>query len=130
MKACALTGPDKFAETPSRTRGKPVAKAARAFESEARAGGGEPGARTRASLKYEDVYLYAYDDVAAARAGIGRYLAFYNESRPHQALGYQTPAAFYDTTPAQRSAARSPIACALRPSPVSGETGGFAPGPP
>ena len=50
------------------------------------------------SLKYEDVYLYAYEDVAAARAGIGRYLAFYNESRPHQALGYQTPAAFYNTT--------------------------------
>ena len=31
---------------------------------------------------------------AAARTGIGRYLAF-NDERPHQALGYQTPAAFY-----------------------------------
>lgn len=48
------------------------------------------------SLKYEEVYLHAYDDVAEARAGIGRYLAFYNDERAHQALGYQTPASFYD----------------------------------
>lgn len=47
------------------------------------------------SLKYEEVYLHAYDDVAQARAGIGRYLGFYNDERAHQALGYQTPAAFY-----------------------------------
>lgn len=48
------------------------------------------------SLKYEEVYLHAYDDVAEARAGIGRYLSFYNDERSHQALGYQTPASFYD----------------------------------
>ena len=47
------------------------------------------------SVKYEEVYLHAYDDVAEARAGIGRYLAFYNDERSHQALGYQTPSAFY-----------------------------------
>jgi putative transposase len=47
------------------------------------------------SVKYEEVYLHAYDSVAEARAGIGRYLAFYNDQRPHQALGYQTPAAFH-----------------------------------
>ena len=47
------------------------------------------------SLKYEEVYLHVYDDVAQARAGIGRYLDFYNDERPHQALGYQTPAAFF-----------------------------------
>ena len=46
------------------------------------------------SVKYEEVYLHAYDSVVEARAGIGRYLTFYNEQRPHQALGYQTPAAF------------------------------------
>lgn len=51
--------------------------------------------RLRRSLKYEEVYLHAYDDVAQARAGIGRYLALYNDERAHQALGYQTPAAFY-----------------------------------
>lgn len=47
------------------------------------------------SLKYEEVYLHAYDDVAEARLGIGNYLSFYNLERPHQALGYQTPDAFY-----------------------------------
>lgn len=48
------------------------------------------------SIKYEEVYLNAYDDLVEARAGIGRYLSFYNDRRPHQALGYQTPASFYD----------------------------------
>jgi putative transposase len=47
------------------------------------------------SLKYEEVYLHAYDNATEARAGIGRYLDFYNNERPHQALGYQTPAAFH-----------------------------------
>jgi putative transposase len=47
------------------------------------------------SLKYEEVYLHAYDTAHEARTGIGRYIAFYNEERPHQALGYQTPDAFY-----------------------------------
>ncbi len=48
------------------------------------------------SLKYEEVYLYAYDNVQAAREGIARYIDFYNDERPHTALGYQTPASFYD----------------------------------
>jgi putative transposase len=47
------------------------------------------------SLKYEEVFLHAYDDLHEARAGIGRYFEFYNCKRPHQALGYQTPDAFY-----------------------------------
>lgn len=48
------------------------------------------------SLKYEEVYLHAYDSVREARDGIGRYWGFYNDGRPHQSLGYQTPAMFYD----------------------------------
>ena len=48
------------------------------------------------SLKYEEVYLNDYDNLVDARAGIGRYWTFYNDRRPHQALGYQTPASFYD----------------------------------
>ncbi len=48
------------------------------------------------SLKYEEVYLYAYDDLDAARQGIGAYFDFFNTERPHQALGYQAPAVFYD----------------------------------
>ena len=38
------------------------------------------------SVKYEEVYLRAYDTVAEARASIGRYLSFYNTRRPHRAL--------------------------------------------
>lgn len=49
------------------------------------------------SVKYEEVYLHAYANLSEARAGIGRYLAFYNSERPHQALGYQTPDEFYRT---------------------------------
>jgi putative transposase len=48
------------------------------------------------SLKYEEVYLNDYDDLVEARTGIRRYFDFYNGGRPHQALGHQTPAAFYD----------------------------------
>jgi putative transposase len=48
------------------------------------------------SLKYEEVYLHAYDSVSEARTGIGRYFAYYNDERQHQSLGYQTPAAFHD----------------------------------
>jgi putative transposase len=48
------------------------------------------------SLKYEEVYLHAYDNLDEARRGIGAYFDFYNTERPHRALGSQTPAAFYD----------------------------------
>jgi putative transposase len=48
------------------------------------------------SVKYEEVYLHAYTNVSEARAGLRCYMDFYNYERPHQALGYQTPAAFYD----------------------------------
>jgi putative transposase len=43
------------------------------------------------SVKYEEVYLCAYDSVSEARASIGRYLAFYNERRPHSSLDGRTP---------------------------------------
>lgn len=44
------------------------------------------------SLKYEEVYLKAYDNGLEARASIGNWINFYNNERPHQALEYQTPA--------------------------------------
>lgn len=47
------------------------------------------------SLKYEEVYLHAYEDVPEAWSGICRYVDFYNFDRPHSSLGYQTPDAFY-----------------------------------
>ena len=56
------------------------------------------------SLKYEEVYLYAYENITEARTGIGRYFVFYNEERPHQALGYQTPGEFYRTYPSMATA--------------------------
>ena len=43
------------------------------------------------SIKYEEVYLRAYDSVAEARASIGRYLTFYNGRRPHSSLDRRTP---------------------------------------
>lgn len=43
------------------------------------------------SLKYEEVFIKAYACVAEARSGIGAWLAFYNDERKHQSLGYRTP---------------------------------------
>jgi putative transposase len=44
------------------------------------------------SVKYECVYLKAYDGVSAARSDIGRYMDWFNPHRPHSALGYRPPA--------------------------------------
>ena len=43
------------------------------------------------SIKYENVYLHAYEGVSQAKAGIGKYLTFYNEQRPHSSLDGRTP---------------------------------------
>jgi putative transposase len=43
------------------------------------------------SVKYEEVYLRAYDTVAEARRLIGLYLDFFNHKRPHASLGARTP---------------------------------------
>jgi putative transposase len=47
------------------------------------------------SLKYEEIYLKGYADGREARAGIGAWIAFYNTSRPHQALANRTPLAVW-----------------------------------
>ena len=47
------------------------------------------------SLKYEEVYLRDYARVREAEAGIGAWFQFYNHQRPHQSLGYRTPAGLY-----------------------------------
>lgn len=47
------------------------------------------------SVKYEEVYLNDYASPREARYGLTRYFQFYNFERPHQALGYQTPAHVY-----------------------------------
>jgi len=50
------------------------------------------------SLKYEEVYLKDYRDIAEARKAIGAYINFYNYFRPHSALGYVTPNEVYETS--------------------------------
>lgn len=47
------------------------------------------------SLKYEEVYLKAYDSIPAAREDIGRWMRFYNQRRRHQALDRKTPDTVY-----------------------------------
>ena len=47
------------------------------------------------SVKYEDVYLKAYETVAEARDGIGTYFEFYNHERRHQGLDRRTPEQVY-----------------------------------
>jgi putative transposase len=49
------------------------------------------------SVKYEEVYLKAYDTVSEARRSIGLYLAFYNQRRPHSSLDRRTPDEAYFT---------------------------------
>ena len=52
------------------------------------------------SLKYEEVYLHAYDSVADAKSGIGKYLSFYNSRRPHSSLDRRTPDhVYFDSQP-------------------------------
>jgi len=46
-------------------------------------------------VKYEEVYLHAYESVSAARAGIARYMTFFNTRRPHSSLDRRTPDAVY-----------------------------------
>ena len=57
------------------------------------------------SVKYEEVYLHAYESVAEARHSIGRYLDFYNGRRPHSSLDELTPDQAYFNLPSLRAAA-------------------------
>jgi putative transposase len=58
------------------------------------------------SVKYEEVYLKAYESVSHARRSIGDYLNLYNQKRPHSSLSDQTPdEAYFATLPAIKSAA-------------------------
>ena len=57
------------------------------------------------SVKYEEVYLRAYDSVSDARASIGRYLDFYNGRRPHSSLdGDTTDKAYFNPLPFRAAA--------------------------
>src|ERR1700692_150744 len=57
------------------------------------------------SVKYEEVYLRAYETVGEARASIGRYLDFYNGRRPHSSLDGRTPdQAYFNSLPLRLAA--------------------------
>jgi putative transposase len=57
-------------------------------------------------VKYEEVYIGAYNTVAGARIPIGKYLEFYNTGRPHSSLDRQTPGqAYFDRLPPHVAAA-------------------------
>jgi len=53
------------------------------------------------SVKYEEVYLKAYQDGREARIGLGNYFRFYNTEHPHQTHGYRTPAEVYSVIPVE-----------------------------
>lgn len=58
------------------------------------------------SLKYEEVYLHAYETVCAAHQGVARYVTFYNQIRPHRALDGRTPdRVYWENLPARPTAA-------------------------
>src|SRR5271168_2931922 len=57
------------------------------------------------SVKYEEVYLRAYESVGEARTSIGRYLDFYNARRPHSSLDGSTPdQAYFNALPLRLAA--------------------------
>ena len=57
------------------------------------------------SVKYEEVYLHAYDSVREAHQGLARYFTFYNGGRPHSALDGRTPdMVYFGLQPQQRAA--------------------------
>jgi putative transposase len=47
------------------------------------------------NVKYEDVYLKGYANMAELMVGLAQYFSFYNAERPNQALGYETPDRVY-----------------------------------
>jgi putative transposase len=57
------------------------------------------------SIKYEEVYLHAYDSVSEARSRIGLYIQFFNSRRPHSSLQAQTPDQVYFNRPQEQLAA-------------------------
>ena len=66
------------------------------------------------SVKYEEVFLKAYQDGKEARNSLARYFRFYNTGRPHQSLGYRTPGEIYATPiePPTRGMVQSPSSTA------------------
>ena len=79
------------------------------------------------TVKYEEVYLKAYSNGREAGVGLEAYFHFYNNQRPHQALGYRTPAEVFNTdsgssTEPPRGTRKSPTGAL----PIMGKTAGLS----
>ena len=74
------------------------------------------------TVKYEEVYLKAYQDGRDARIGLGSYFSFYNTERLHQALSYRTPAEVFTSIPVE--ATNGDVVESLTPDPfrIAGPT--------
>ena len=77
------------------------------------------------TVKYEEVYLKAYVNATEARRGLEDYFRFYNGLRPHQALGYRTPAEVFHGDPTVREEESKYRRCSEGPvsGSYAGETG-------
>ena len=67
------------------------------------------------TVKYEEVYLKAYANSSEARRELRAYFRFYNDQRPHQALGYRTPAEMFHGEQAVRVEEPNERRCSLGP---------------
>lgn len=63
------------------------------------------------TVKYEDIYLKYYETVLDLEKGLAAYFDFYNDERPHQSLGYQTPANVYHGEPFPMTSTNELILC-------------------
>ncbi len=71
------------------------------------------------------MYLKAYQTVPEARTGMDAYLEFYNRQRPHQALGYQTPAEVYQNGQEEKGVAAQEAGLpsgVVKPNPWAGDS--------
>ena len=71
------------------------------------------------TVKYEEVYLKAYVNGLEARSKLREYFQFYNERRPHQTLGYRTPAEVFHGQPAEEEEELKERRCSDQPVLVS-----------
>ncbi len=78
-------------------------------------------------MKYEEVYLKAYQDGREARIGLGNYFRFYNTERPHQALGYRTPAEVYSAIQVEATSRSMVESLTPDPSRIAGSALNIAP---
>ena len=72
------------------------------------------------TVKYEEVYLKAYNNGKEARISLGKFFDFYNNERLHQALDYQTPAEMYNPVPVEASGKGMVESILLNPLGVTG----------